>query len=92
MATAYLFRHQHGGVLTRFAFLHPPTDEQMAALGANADAIYGIGWATAVEIEIVEGDAVPELEPVESGSGEPGAGIAGAELMVGSGIGHVGNI
>lgn len=92
MATAYLFRHQHGGVLTKFAFLRPPTDAQMEALNASADSTYGVGWATAVEIEIVEGDAVPELEPVESGSGEPGAGIAGTELLVGSGFGHVGNI
>lgn len=87
---AFLFRHQHGGFDATRVFLREPTDDQMAAMNARADELYGSGWAIASPIEVIEDDAVPTFDTGEPGAAsEPGSASIGAPLYSMGAVGHV---
>jgi hypothetical protein len=90
MSKAYLFRHQHGGVDTTIAFASTPTVEQMQALNDKADAIYGVGWAMPVEINIIDDATVPVFDQPGAAQGDnPGAASTQIDLMTFGAVGHV---
>jgi hypothetical protein len=91
---AYVFRHQRGGAISTHVFAKPPTDDQMAAMNDEADAIFGPGWGEVREVELVEDDTVPSFgakAPAGGGTGEAFVAQVSASQFISSGVGHVEN-
>lgn len=91
MASIYLLRHQRGGVLTKYAFLTTPSDEQMEAVGKDADAVFGKGWLSVYEVLLVEDGTVPQAEELGAEEVQGGA-TSGSSFpaIMGQGYGTVG--
>lgn len=81
-----MFKHQHGGVVASRVFANPLTDAQMQAMNDYADGIWGRGYGSQIEVEMVDDDAVPEFETAQlAGS----ANHAEVPQYIISGTGHV---
>jgi hypothetical protein len=68
MATAYMLRHQHAGILTSHVFLSHPTREQLEPLISECERLHGAGgWTRLHEVEALATGELPaakEPEPV----------------------------
>jgi hypothetical protein len=82
MDSVYLFRHQHGGFDSSMVFATKPTDEQMAALNARADATFGPGWSLAVEVPLLTDATVLNFETSNADSEDPGTANLGIEYSL----------
>lgn len=91
MTSIYLLRHQHGGILTKYAFTTTPNDAQMEAVGRDADAVFGEGWISVHEVSLIDDGMVPQVEGRAAGEVQVGA-TSGASFssITGQGYGTVG--
>jgi hypothetical protein len=62
MASVYLFRHQHHGILTTHVFAERPTAEQVAPLRAYCERLHGAGWDSIHEATMVAPGEVPSID------------------------------
>jgi len=91
MASIYLLRHKHGGILTKYAFTATPNDAQMEAVGKGADAVFGEGWISVYEVMLVEDGMVPQIEGLGEEEAQGGATSGSAfPFITGQGYGTVG--
>lgn len=90
MEKVFIFRHQHGGFVTSPVFKFKPTDDQLEALAAIADAQHGPGWAMACEVDLIVDNTVPEVGTTGSGagSGDEGGQVS-LSVFICDGVGHV---
>lgn len=83
---AWMFKHQHGCVVSARVFANPLTDDQMQAMNDYADGIWGPGYGSQIEVELVADNTVPVFESPGSGDSENHAAVP---QYVMSGTGHV---
>lgn len=82
MAKVFFIRHQAGGVMHEFPFAAEPTADQQAAVYKVCRQRFGVShaktpdepyWARVVEVELLDGDTVPEVPE----QGKDTANVAG---------------
>jgi hypothetical protein len=94
MATCFLFRHQHAGIITSHVFAKQPTAAQLAPMIAEAERLHGNRpgkdgkppWHSVVEVELVT-DAVPSFPDRENSGAKDN--IASPPRVTVSGAGTV---
>ena len=60
MATAWIYRHQHAGMMTSHVFTSKPTMAQLAPLVAQASKVHTKqGWGMCVEVQLLGPGEVP---------------------------------
>lgn len=68
---AYLYRHQHAGIVTSHVFTERPSDEQLAPLKAEAERLHGRdGWSAIHEIDVVGPGELPFVPPAPGSAGD----------------------
>ena len=92
MTPIYLLRHQHGGILAKYAFTTTPNDAQMEVIGKDADAVFGEGWISVHELSLIDDGTVPlSIEQQGADEAQVGATSGGSfSAITGQGYGTVG--